>query len=180
MGAGRVVPALAAALLLSVTAPGAEGGDATTAGSAFATGEAKAPGARKKVRSADENRKAGEAFLAENGKKEGVVTLPSGLQYRVLREGTGRTPTDGDTVECRYRATSIDGVELDRSARSGAPSVLIVSRLAPGFREALLRMKAGSSWRLCLPPRLAYGERGNGRIAPWTTVLLEVELVAVR
>lgn len=131
-------------------------------------------------RSAEENRAAGERFLAENGRKEGVVTLPSGLQYRVLKEGTGKRPTESDTVEVTYRGTLIDGTEFDRSARSGKPSLLKVDRLVPGFREALTLMPEGSRWLLFLPPRLAYGEAGTGRIGPGTTILLEVELFAVR
>lgn len=135
-----------------------------------------------KVRSAaaEENRKAGEAFLAENGKKEGVVTLPSGLQYKILKAGDGRKPTDGDTVECTYRGTLINGTEFDRSGPE-KPATFKVAGVIPGWSEALKLMPAGSRWQLFIPSRLAYGERGQGRdIGPNETLIFEIELLAVK
>jgi FKBP-type peptidyl-prolyl cis-trans isomerase len=127
------------------------------------------------------NRKAGEAFLAANAKVEGVVTLPGGLQYKMLKEGDGRTPTDADTVVCRYRRASVDGAEIDRSDPDGKPATLKLAELIPGWREGLKRMPAGSKWQLFVPPRLAYGAEGDGRrVGPDATLLIEVELLAVK
>lgn len=129
---------------------------------------------------AEENRKAGEAFLAENGKKDGVVTLPSGLQYKILKAGDGRKPTDADTVECTYRGTLINGTEFDKS-ETGKPATFKVSGVIPGWTEALKLMPAGSTWQLFIPSRLAYGERGQGRdIGPNETLIFEIELLAVK
>ena len=127
------------------------------------------------------NRKAGEAFLAANRGKEGVVTLPSGLQYRILKAGDGRKPTEASTVECRYRGTLIDGTEFDRSDPSGKPAVFKVSAVIRGWREALMLMPAGSKWRIFIPPDLAYGDRGAGRvIGPSSTLIFDLELLAVK
>jgi FKBP-type peptidyl-prolyl cis-trans isomerase len=127
------------------------------------------------------NRKAGEAFLAGNAKKDGVVTTPSGLQYRILTAGDGRKPADADTVECRYRGTLVDGSEVDRSDPAGKPSTVKVSEAPPGLREALKRMPAGSKWQLFVPPALAYGAQGDGRrVGPDATLLYELELIAVQ
>jgi len=132
-------------------------------------------------KSGEENRKAGEAFLAENGKKEGVVTLPSGLQYRILKAGDGRKPSDSDIVECNYRGTLIDGTVFDRSSSRGKPATLSIAGVIPGWREALMLMSMGSKWQLFIPPQLAYGEKGTGgTIGPNETLVFEVELVAVR
>ncbi len=134
-----------------------------------------------KVRQGEESERAGTAFLAENAKKEGVVTLASGLQYRVLKAGTGRKPTDGDTVEVNYRGTLLDGVEFDSSFRAGKPATFPLSAVIPGWREALKLMPVGSTWRLFVPPQLAYGEKGNGvTIGPYTTLVFEVELVGIK
>ncbi len=127
------------------------------------------------------NRRAGEAFLAANKAKDGVVTLPSGLQYRVLKTGNGRKPTETDTVECRFRGTFIDGTEFDSSSKAGTPATFAVSQVIPGWREALLLMPAGSTWQLFVPPGLAYGERGAPpRIGPNATLVFELELIAVK
>ena len=127
------------------------------------------------------NRKAGEAFLAANKVKDGVVTLPSGLQYTILKVGDGGKPTDSSTVECRYRGTLIDGTEFDRSDRAGQPVTFKVTEVIPGWREALKRMPVGSKWQLFIPPQLAYGARGAGRaIGPEATLIFEVELLAVK
>lgn len=129
--------------------------------------------------SADANRKAGEAFLAENGTKDGVVVLPSGLQYKVLQAGDGKKPAESDTVECRYRGTLIDGSMFGSSGRDGKSSTFRVADTIPGWREALTLMPAGSRWQIVVPPGLAYGERGAGQIGPNATLVFEVELVAV-
>jgi len=130
----------------------------------------------------EENRKKGEAFLAENGTKEGVVTLPSGLQYRVLKEGAGKVPSDDDAVQVHYRGTHIDGTEFDSSHKSGKPATFKVKGgIIPGWKEALMRMPVGSKWQLFIPPRLAYGERGLGSvIGPNETLVFEVELLSVK
>jgi UDP-GlcNAc:undecaprenyl-phosphate/decaprenyl-phosphate GlcNAc-1-phosphate transferase len=130
---------------------------------------------------APNNKKAGEAFLAENKKKEGVITLPSGLQYKILRAGQGKRPTDVDTVECQYRGSLIDGTEFDSSYRRTQPATLKLSGVIPGWREALKIMPVGSKWQLFIPPQLAYGERGAGsEIGPNATLIFEVELLAIK
>ena len=132
-------------------------------------------------RAAEENRKAGVAFLAQNKNKPGVVTLPSGLQYRILKAGDGKTPTATDTVECHYRGTLLDGTEFDSSYSRGEPARLTLTAIISGWREALKLMPVGSKWQLFVPPELAYGERGNGRgIGPNATLVFEMELLAIR
>lgn len=130
---------------------------------------------------AEENMKASEAFLAENAKKEGVVTLPSGLQYKILKAGGGRKPTDADTVECNYRGTLANGTEFDSSYRTGKPATFKLSgELIPGMSEALKLMPAGSTWQIFIPPRLAYGERSAGPIGPNAALIFEVELLGIK
>jgi FKBP-type peptidyl-prolyl cis-trans isomerase len=130
---------------------------------------------------AENNKTAGDAFLAENKAKEGVVTLPSGLQYKILKAGDGKTPTDADTVECQYYGTLIDGTEFDSSYSRGQSATFKLSGVIPGWREALKLMPVGSKWQLFVPPQLAYGERGAGRdIGPNATLIFEVELVGIR
>jgi FKBP-type peptidyl-prolyl cis-trans isomerase len=130
---------------------------------------------------AETNKKAGDAFLAENKKKEGVVTLPSGLQYKVLRAGQGKRPTDADTVECQYRGALVDGTEFDSSYSRGQPATLKLSGVIAGWREALKIMPVGSKWQLFIPPKLAYAERGAGNeIGPNATLIFEVELLAIK
>lgn len=131
--------------------------------------------------------KEGRAFLAANAKKEGVVTLPSGLQYKVLKEGAGVKPTATDSVECIYRAAFIDGTELDSSERRGRPAILKVAKVIAGWKEALQLMPAGSKWQLFVPPALAYGDQGFGGrkgsaarlVEPRTTLVFDVEVRAV-
>jgi len=130
---------------------------------------------------AEENKKAGEAFLAQNKSKEGVVTLPSGLQYKILKAGEGKKPAAADTVECNYRGTLINGNEFDSSYRRGQPATFGVAQVIPGWQEALQLMPVGSKWQLFVPPDLAYGERGAGReIGPNATLIFEVELLAIK
>ena len=129
----------------------------------------------------EKNKKEGEAFLSENKKKEGVVTLPSGLQYKVIKAGTGDAPKDTDTVTVHYRGTLIDGTEFDSSYKRGQPATFPVKGVIPGWTEALQIMKVGSKWQLFIPSNLAYGERGAGRdIGPNATLIFEVELLSIK
>jgi FKBP-type peptidyl-prolyl cis-trans isomerase len=129
----------------------------------------------------EENKKAGEAFLAQNKSKEGVVSLPSGLQYKILKAGDGKKPTEADTVECNYRGTLVNGTEFDSSYRRGQPATFGVTQVIAGWKEALQLMPVGSKWQLFVPPELAYGERGVGReIGPNSTLIFEVELLAIK
>jgi len=129
----------------------------------------------------EKNLAEGKAFLAENGKKEGVVTLPSGLQYKVIKEGAGASPTPDDTVSVHYRGTLIDGTEFDNSYARNEPAVFKADRVIPGWKEALQMMKEGGKWQLFIPPDLAYGERQAGQlIGPNSALLFEVELVSVK
>lgn len=131
-----------------------------------------------------ESRKAaGRAFLSENGKKDGVVTLPSGLQYEVLTAGDGKKPTEADTIDCHYRGTLVDGKEFDSSYRRGKPATFRLTRVIPGWREALKLMPVGSKWRVFVPPELGYGARGGGRrsrVGPNETLVFEVHLLGIR
>ncbi len=129
----------------------------------------------------EKNKKEGEAFLEENKKKEGVQTLPSGLQYKVIKPGTGKKPKSTDTVTTHYRGTLIDGTEFDSSYKRGAPVTFPVDGVIPGWTEALQLMQEGAKWQLFLPPNLAYGERGAGHdIGPNATLIFEVELISVQ
>ena len=128
----------------------------------------------------DRNRAEGEAFLAENKKKSGVVVLPSGLQYEVLTEGKGKKPAATDRVQCHYHGTLINGEAFDSSIERGEPAVFGVSQVIPGWVEALQLMPEGSKWRLFIPSDLAYGENGaGGKIAPNSTLIFDVELLKV-
>ena len=122
----------------------------------------------------------GAAFLAENGKKPGVVTLPSGLQYKVITEGKGKTPTASSTVTTHYRGRLIDGKEFDSSYKRGQPAQFPCNGVIRGWTEALLLMKEGSKWELYVPPDLAYGASGaGGVIPPNATLIFEVELISI-
>ncbi|MCZ6634128.1 MAG: FKBP-type peptidyl-prolyl cis-trans isomerase [bacterium] len=126
------------------------------------------------------NKKDGAVFLAANKEKEGVVTLESGLQYKVLREGKGDRPTRDQRVRVHYRGTLIDGTEFDSSYKRGQPIDFGVGGVIKGWTEALLLMPKGSKWELCIPGDLAYGTRGAGaQIGPNATLLFEVELLEV-
>jgi FKBP-type peptidyl-prolyl cis-trans isomerase FklB len=122
------------------------------------------------------HRKEGKEFLAVNAKKPGVVSLPSGLQYKVIREGTGKTPGPHDTVTVHYRGTRIDGTEFDSSFRNNKPATFRVGGVIAGWTEALQLMKEGSKWQLFIPPDLAYGKRGPMRDR---TLIFDVELISV-
>jgi FKBP-type peptidyl-prolyl cis-trans isomerase FklB len=129
---------------------------------------------------AEENKKISESFLADNKNKDGVVTLPSGLQYKVLAEGSGPTPKSIDTVTTHYKGTFIDGRVFDSSYERGKPHAFPVNRVIPGWSEALQLMKVGSKWQLFIPPYLAYGEMGYGNeIGPNMTLIFEMELLGV-
>lgn len=127
------------------------------------------------------NLKDGAAFLVENGKKEGVVTLPSGLQYKVVTKGTGKKPGPKDSVSVHYKGTLIDGTEFDSSYKRGEPVSFPVGGVIPGWTEALQLMEEGSKWQLFIPSNLAYGERGAGaQIGPNSTLIFDVELLKVK
>jgi FKBP-type peptidyl-prolyl cis-trans isomerase FklB len=127
------------------------------------------------------NQQEGEAFLAENAKKEGVIVLPSGLQYRVLEEGTGKSPTAQSMVTVHYRGRLLDGTEFDSSYERGEPATFPVSGVIPGWTEALQLMRTGAKWELYIPANLAYGERGAGQvIGPNAVLLFEVELLEIK
>jgi len=129
----------------------------------------------------EKNKADGEKFLAENAKKEGVKSLPSGLQYKEITPGTGKSPKTTDTVTTHYKGTLIDGTEFDSSYKRGEPVSFPVSGVIAGWTEALQLMKEGAKWQLYVPPNLAYGERGAGReIGPNATLIFEVELISVK
>jgi len=126
------------------------------------------------------NKKQGEEYLAANKSKDGVVALPSGLQYKILQEGTGPKPTATDSVVCNYKGTLIDGTEFDSSYKSGKPATFPVTGVIKGWTEALQLMPVGSKWQLFVPSNLAYGERQAGpQITPNSTLIFEVELLSI-
>ncbi len=120
------------------------------------------------------------AFLEANKKKEGIITLASGLQYKILTEGSGKTPKASDQVTVNYRGAFIDGGEFDSSYKRGQPITLKADGVIKGWTEALQLMKEGSKWQLFIPPELAYGDRGAGPIQPNSTLIFEVELISVK
>jgi len=127
------------------------------------------------------NKKESAEFLAANKTKEGVVTLPSGLQYKILTAGTGAKPTASDTVVCNYRGTLISGAEFDSSYKRGQPASFPVNGVIKGWTEALQRMPVGSKWQLFVPSELGYGDRGAGAdIGPGATLIFEVELLSIQ
>jgi FKBP-type peptidyl-prolyl cis-trans isomerase len=126
------------------------------------------------------NKTEGEAFLAANKSKDGVVTLPSGLQYKILTAGTGPKPTASDSVKCNYRGTLINGTEFDSSYKRGQPATFAVGQVIKAWTEALQLMPVGSKWQLFVPSSLAYGERGAGaEIGPNAILIFEVELLSI-
>jgi FKBP-type peptidyl-prolyl cis-trans isomerase FklB len=127
------------------------------------------------------NKEEGEAFLAANQAREGIVTLESGLQYKILESGHGPKPTLDDTVVCHYRGTALDGTEFASSYASNQPATFKVKRVINGWKEALQLMPVGSKWRLFIPPKLAYGERGAGPgVGPNATLVFDVELITIK
>jgi FKBP-type peptidyl-prolyl cis-trans isomerase FklB len=135
----------------------------------------------KMAAAAAKNKTEGDTFLAANKGKQGVVTLSSGLQYKILTAGTGPKPAATDTVVCNYRGTLIDGKEFDSSYKRGQPATFGVSQVIKGWTEALQLMPVGSKWQLFIPSTLAYGERGAGAdIGPDSTLIFEVELLSIQ
>ena len=129
----------------------------------------------------DRNKTEGDAFLAANKAKPGVVTLPSGLQYKILTTGTGKKPTAADTVVCQYRGALINGKEFDSSYKRGEPAAFPVGKVIKGWTEVLQLMPVGSKWQVCIPSNLAYAERGSGAdIGPNATLVFEIELIAIK
>ena len=127
-----------------------------------------------------ENIEKGKTFLAENAKKEGIITLPSGLQYEVITEGNGKKPSATDRVKCHYEGTLIDGTLFDSSIKRGQPAVFGVNQVIQGWVEALQLMTEGSKWRLFIPSELGYGAQQAGEmIPPHSTLIFEVELIEV-
>ncbi|MCE5179107.1 MAG: FKBP-type peptidyl-prolyl cis-trans isomerase [Porphyromonadaceae bacterium] len=122
---------------------------------------------------------AGDAYMAENAKREGVVTLPSGLQYEILRAGTGAVPTDTDQVKVHYHGTLINGTVFDSSVDRGEPATFGVTQVIPGWTEALKLMPVGSKWRLYVPYNLAYGSADRGTIKPYSNLIFDVELLGI-
>jgi FKBP-type peptidyl-prolyl cis-trans isomerase FklB len=128
----------------------------------------------------EQAQKDGEKFLADNKAKDSVVTLPSGLQYKILKQGTGEKPTSEDTVICNYKGTLIDGTEFDASEKHGGPASFPVKGVIAGWTEALQLMPVGSKWQLFVPSSLAYGAQGPPGIGPNATLIFEVELVSIQ
>ena len=135
--------------------------------------------AEKTKKEGDENKTKGDAFLAENKKKEGVQALPSGLQYKVVTKGNGPVPKADDTVKTHYRGTLIDGTEFDSSYKRGEPATFGVTQVIKGWTEALLLMPVGSKWQLFIPADLAYGPGGRPGIPPNSTLLFDIELISI-
>ncbi|THB80098.1 MAG: FKBP-type peptidyl-prolyl cis-trans isomerase [Desulfobacteraceae bacterium] len=126
------------------------------------------------------NKVKGEAFLAKNKVKQGVITLESGLQYKIIKEGKGDSPKEADKVKCHYRGTLVDGKEFDSSYKRNQPAVFPVNGVIKGWTEALQLMKPGSKWMLWIPSDLGYGDRGAGQmIEPGSTLIFEVELLSI-
>lgn len=135
--------------------------------------------AKEKV-AGDKNKKDGETFLATNGKKEGVTTTKSGLQYKVIKSGNGKSPKATDTVKVHYHGTLIDGTVFDSSVERKEPAEFPVNRVIPGWTEALQLMKEGDKWQIVLPPEIAYGENGaGGKIGPNSVLVFDVELLSI-
>jgi FKBP-type peptidyl-prolyl cis-trans isomerase len=133
----------------------------------------------KRLAAAETNKKEGTAFLAANATKPGVVTLPSGLQYKILVAGTGPKPTADDRVVCNYRGTLLDNTEFDSSYKRGQPATFPVTGVIKGWTEALQLMPVGSKWQLFIPADLAYGERGQATIAPNAVLVFELEVLSI-
>src|SRR5436190_9878491 len=133
----------------------------------------------KSKKEGDENKTKGDAFLAENKKKEGVQTTASGLQYKIITKGTGPMPKSDDTVKTHYRGTLIDGTEFDSSYKRGEPATFGVTQVIKGWTEALLMMPVGSKWQLFIPGDIAYGPGGRPGIPPNAALLFDIELIGI-
>ena len=143
-------------------------------------GQLRAKMEAQQAQAGETNKKAGDDFLAANKSKPGVVALPSGLQYKILKEGTGPKPMATDSVKCNYRGTLIDGKEFDASEKHGGPATFPVNGVIKGWTEALQLMPVGSKWQLFIPPDMAYGSRGAPPdIGPNETLIFEVELLSI-
>ena len=141
--------------------------------------EMRAKEAAKAVEGGAKNSKEGAAFLAANAKKEGVKTLPSGLQYKIIKAGTGKIPKATDTVTTHYRGTFIDGKEFDSSYKRNEPASFPVGGVIAGWTEALKLMPVGSKWQLFIPSELAYGDQGRPGIPPASTLIFDIELISI-
>ena len=126
------------------------------------------------------NKDAGDAFLSANKKKDGIITLPSGLQYKILKQGTGPKPAANDAVDCHVRATLLNGAELEDTQKRREPKTVKINSAIKALAEALPLMPVGSKWQLFVPPALAYGEAGVGPIGPNATLIYEVELLGIQ
>jgi len=126
------------------------------------------------------NKQEGDAFLAANKSQQGVVTLPDGLQYKILKEGDGPKPNAEDSVVCNYKGTLLNNTEFDSSYKRGQPATFPVSGVIKGWTEVLQMMPVGSKWQIFVPPDLAYGARGNGGIGPSATLIFEIELLSIQ
>lgn len=135
---------------------------------------------KRKKELAEKNLREGQEFMSENAKKEGVVTLPSGLQYEIITEGSGKQPKATDKVKCHYHGTTIHGDVFDSSVKRGTPATFPLNRVIAGWTEALQLMPVGSKWKLTLPANLAYGEEQISKeIGPNSTLIFEVELLGI-
>ena len=144
------------------------------------TDELRARSTKQREEASANNQKAGEDFLAANSKNDGVITLKSGLQYKVVTEGDGPVPSSKDTVSVHYRGTLIDGTEFDSSYKRGKPANFGVTGVIKGWTEALQLMKVGSKWQVFIPSELAYGARGTGtNIGPHSALVFDVELLGI-
>jgi len=133
-----------------------------------------------RVSAAKPNKEAGQKFLAENGKKPGVVTTASGLQYKVITPGSGASPHPTDTVVVNYRGTLLNGSEFDNSYKRGEPLSIAPNNVVPGWKEALSLMKPGAKWEVYIPSDLGYGDSGAGPIPPGSTLIFTIELLSVK
>jgi FKBP-type peptidyl-prolyl cis-trans isomerase FklB len=133
----------------------------------------------KQKKEGEANLAKGKQFLEQNSKKPGVKTLPDGLQYEVVKDGTGPKPKETDTVEVHYHGTLIDGTVFDSSVERGQPAQFPVNRVIPGWTEAMQMMAVGSKWKLYIPANLAYGEHGQGKIGPNSVLIFDVELLRI-
>ena len=136
--------------------------------------------AREAEKQYGENKAAGEKFLAENAKKEGVKVLPSGVQYKVIKEGSGEIPADSSTVIVNYEGKTIDGTVFDSSYKRGEPATFPANRVIKGWTEALVHMPVGSIWEVYIPQELAYGERSTGQFEPFSALIFKIELLSIK